>query len=127
MLAGGRGWLFDESEFAQVEGLHMPGYVADEDRGALYAGALALLFPSLHEGFGFPLLEAMHCGAPVIASNSSSLPELAGDAALLVDPTDVRAIARQMTRLHRDRALAAAPGSRRSGARGRLHLGAGGA
>lgn len=104
VLAGGRGWLFDEREFAQLEGVHLPGYIDDEDRGALYAGALALLFPSLHEGFGFPLLEAMHCGTPVITSDSSSLPELAGDAALLVDPGDVRAIARQMTRLLQDRA-----------------------
>ena len=95
VLAGGRGWLFDEGEFAQLEGVHLP----------LYAGALALLFPSLHEGFGFPVLEAMHCGLPVITSNSSSLPELAGNAALLVDPRDVRAIARQMTRLLKDRAL----------------------
>lgn len=105
VLAGGRGWLFDEREFAQLEGVHLPGYIDDDDRGALYAGALALLFPSLHEGFGFPVLEAMHCGTPVITSDSSSLPELAGDAALLVDPGDVRAIARQMTRLLKDRAL----------------------
>ncbi|MCE2488403.1 MAG: glycosyltransferase family 4 protein [Anaerolineae bacterium] len=105
VLAGGRGWLFDEREFAGLEDVHLPGYIDDEDRGALYAGARALLFPSLHEGFGFPVLEAMHCGTPVITSKTSSLPELAGDAALLVEPTDARAIARQMTRLQKDRAL----------------------
>ena len=105
VLAGGRGWLFDARDFAQQGGLHLPGYVADEDRGALYAGALALLFPSLHEGFGFPVLEAMHCGTPVITSRTSSLPELAGDAALLVDPTDEADLARQMTRLLADEAL----------------------
>lgn len=105
VLAGGRGWLFDEGEYAALEEVYLPGYIDDEDRGALYAGARALLFPSLHEGFGFPVLEAMHCGTPVIASNASSLPELAGDAALLVEATDARAIARQMTRLQKDRAL----------------------
>ncbi len=105
VLAGGHGWRFDARDHAGLEGLHLPGYIADEDRGALYAGALALLFPSLHEGFGFPVLEAMHCGTPVITSNSSSLPELAGDAALLVEPSDVAAIARQMERLLQDAAL----------------------
>ena len=77
----------------------MPGYIDDADKGALYAGALALVFPSLYEGFGFPVLEAMHCGTPVIASDASSLPELAGDAALLADPLDVGAIVNKMTRL----------------------------
>ena len=105
VLAGGRGWLFDEGEYAQLEGVHLPGYIAEGDRGALYAGALALLFPSLHEGFGFPVLEAMQCGTPVITSRSSSLPELAGEAALLVEPTDVDDIARQMTRLTGDAEL----------------------
>ncbi|MCY4023447.1 MAG: glycosyltransferase family 1 protein [Anaerolineaceae bacterium] len=105
VLAGGRGWLLDNREFAGLEDVYLPGYIDDEDRGALYAGARALLFPSLHEGFGFPVLEAMHCGTPVITSVTSSLPELAGDAALLVEPGDVKGIARQMTRLQKDRAL----------------------
>ncbi len=105
VLAGGRGWLFDEEEYAQLDDVHLPGYIADEDLGALYAGALALLFPSLHEGFGFPVLEAMHCGTPVITSRSSSLPELAGAAALLVDPTDVTDMTQQMTRLMSDQTL----------------------
>jgi len=105
VLAGGRGWRFDERRFAQLDGVHLPGYIDDGDRGALYAGALALLFPSLHEGFGFPVLEAMHCGTPVITSCSSSLPEVAGGAALLVDPGDVAELARQMARLTEDAAL----------------------
>ena len=93
VLAGGQGWLYDPAWTAGVDGVILPGYVDDADKGALYAGALALVFPSLYEGFGFPVLEAMHCGTPVICSNTSSLPELAGDAALLVDPLDVDAMA----------------------------------
>ena len=105
VLAGGKGWLYDEAWTAGVERVHLPGYVDEADKGALYAGALALVFPSLYEGFGFPVLEAMHCAAPVIASTTSSLPELAGDAALLVDPLDVDAIAAAMGRVIEDAAL----------------------
>jgi glycosyltransferase involved in cell wall biosynthesis len=71
----------------------LPGFIADEDLPALYSGALALVFVSIYEGFGLPLLEAMACGAPVLASNVSSIPWVAGDAALLVDPLDPAAIA----------------------------------
>ena len=81
------------------------GRVPDEDVVALYSGAVCLVFPSLYEGFGFPVLEAMACGCPVITSTTSSLPELAGDAALLVDPTDTGAIAAAMRRLIDDRGL----------------------
>lgn len=105
VLAGGKGWLYDEAWTTGVERVHLPGYVDEADKGALYAGALALVFPSLYEGFGFPVLEAMHCAAPVIASSTSSLPELAGDAALLVDPLDVDAIAAAMGRVTEDAAL----------------------
>jgi glycosyltransferase involved in cell wall biosynthesis len=69
------------------------GYVADESLPALYSGALAVVYPSLYEGFGLPPLEAMACGAPVITSNNTSLPEVVGDGALLVDPHDVNSIA----------------------------------
>ncbi len=93
VLAGRAGWLYDPAWTAGVDGVMLPGYVDDADKGALLAGALALVFPTLYEGFGFPVLEAMHCGCPVICSSTSSLPELAGDAALLVDPLDVDAIA----------------------------------
>src|SRR5947199_1885088 len=65
------------------------GYVPDSDLALLYHGALALVYPSLYEGFGLPILEAMSCGTPVICSNTSSMPEVAGDAALLVDPLNV--------------------------------------
>jgi glycosyltransferase involved in cell wall biosynthesis len=105
VLAGGQGWLYDPSWVADVPNVILTGYVDDTDKGALYAGALALAFPSLYEGFGFPVLEAMLCGTPVLCSNSSSLPELAGDAALKVDPLDVEAIAVGLRRLSNDAML----------------------
>lgn len=92
VLAGGKGWLYDPAWVEGVEGVMLTGYIDEADKGALYAGASALVFPTLYEGFGFPVLEAMHCGTPVIASNTSSLPELVGDAGLLVNPLDVEAI-----------------------------------
>ncbi len=78
VLAGGRGWLYDPAWTAGVDGVIETGYIDEADKGALYAGARALLFPSLYEGFGFPVLEAFHCGTPVICSDSSSLPEVGG-------------------------------------------------
>lgn len=107
VLAGAQGWLYDPAWVEGVEGVTLTGYVDDADRGALYAGALALVFPSLYEGFGFPAVEAMGCGTPVLASNTSSLPELVGDAGLLVDPLDEAAIADGMARLTDDEALRA--------------------
>ena len=78
------------------------GYVAEEDLVALYNAAIGLVYPSVYEGFGLPVIEAMACGRPVIAANTSSLPEVAGDAAILVDPFDVTAIGRAMERLVSD-------------------------
>ena len=112
VLAGQKGWLYDDL-FAQVERMGLagrvlfPGYVEDADLPALLSGALAFVFPSLYEGFGIPVLEAGACGVPVITSNTSSLPEVAGDAALLVDPHDVDAIAEAMNRLVTDETLRA--------------------
>lgn len=99
VLAGGQGWLYDPAWTAGVDNLYLTGYIDDSDKTTLYSGAIALVFPSLYEGFGFPVLEAMHTGTPVIASNTSSLPELVGEAGLLVDPLDVNAIAAAMKRL----------------------------
>jgi glycosyltransferase involved in cell wall biosynthesis len=112
VLAGKRGWLYEDL-VAQTgrEGLEgrvlFPGYVDDADLPALYGSALGYIFPSLYEGFGLPVLEAQACGAPVMTSNNSSLPEVAGDAALLVDPNDVDAIAEAMLRLATDETLRA--------------------
>jgi glycosyltransferase involved in cell wall biosynthesis len=93
VIAGGKGWLFKPISAAVAslglsEDVVFAGYVPDGDLPALYTGADALLMPSLYEGFGFPMLEAMACGTPVICSRASSLPELAGNAALLIDPDD---------------------------------------
>jgi glycosyltransferase involved in cell wall biosynthesis len=105
VLAGGRGWLYDPSWTAGIEGIYLPGYIDQADKSALYAGAVATVFPSLYEGFGFPALESMLCGTPVIASHTSSLPELVGDAGLLVDPLNVAEIADAMARFAHDAAL----------------------
>jgi glycosyltransferase involved in cell wall biosynthesis len=107
VLAGGKGWLFDEGWIHGIDGVYLPGYIDEVDKGALYAGAVALIFPSLYEGFGFPVIEAMHSGTPVIASNTSSLPELVGDAGLSVDPYDADMIAVAMHQMDTDEALRA--------------------
>ena len=87
------------------EEVHLAGYVRQEDLPALYSGAMVFLFPSLYEGFGMPVLEAMACGAPVLTSNVTSLPEVAGDAAVQVNPLDVGSIATGILRLVEDPAL----------------------
>jgi len=112
VLGGRRGWLSAPIERKAAElGLagrvRFPGYLPDADLPALLGGALAFAFPSLYEGFGLPVLEAMACGAPVLTSATSSLPEVAGDAALLVDPRDTAAIAAGLARLAADPALRA--------------------
>ncbi|MCB9139813.1 MAG: glycosyltransferase family 4 protein [Caldilineaceae bacterium] len=112
LVVGGKGWLFDEIQ-ARIGALNLEddvrftGYAPDADLPPLYSGAAAVLLPSLYEGFGFPVLEAMACGAPVACSNASSLPEVAGDAALLVPPTDDEALAAAVGRLLDDGELAA--------------------
>ena len=91
VMVGGGGWDFQEtkslvSSLGLTDRVHFLGYVSDEELHALYAHATLFIYPSLFEGFGLTVLEAMACGCPVITSNTSSLPEVAGDAALLVDP-----------------------------------------
>lgn len=94
VIAGGRGWLEDpiyaaiNSEKMQ-DYVHLIGFAEETDLPALYTAAECFAFPSLYEGFGLPILEAMGCGTPVVTSNISSLPEVAGDAALIVDPYSV--------------------------------------
>ena len=99
------------------DALIFTGYVSDEELRGLYRGAIATLFVSLAEGFGYPLLEAMAIGCPAVTSNRSSLPELAGDAALLVDPEDPRAIGEGLALLSsssNDRARLSAAGRQRA-------------
>ncbi|MHB1357182.1 MAG: glycosyltransferase family 4 protein [Anaerolineae bacterium] len=110
VIGGGKGWLYDDI-FATVKELGLekrvlfPGFVADENLPALYRGAELFAFPSLYEGFGIPILEAMGCGTPVVTSTSSSLPEVAGDAALCIDPQDSTALADAMWQALSDNTL----------------------
>jgi glycosyltransferase involved in cell wall biosynthesis len=104
LLVGKEGWAADELRSALAapglaERVHFTGYVADADLPVLYAAADLFVYPSLYEGFGLPTLEAMACGTPVLTSTTSSLPEVVGDAAVMVDPTDEAAIARSMADL----------------------------
>lgn len=98
VVAGVAGAVFAKYVLGEPPpGVRFLGYVSDDDLPALYTGALAFVLPSLYEGFGLPAVEAMACGTPVICSNITSLPEVVGDAALLVDPTDVDSIANGLT------------------------------
>lgn len=112
VIAGRRGWKADPIFTAlrharHTEALHLPGFVAEEDLPALLSAARAFTWPSLMEGFGLPILEAMACGTPVLTSNRSSMPEVAGQAALLVDPASEAKIAEAMTALAHDDRLCA--------------------
>jgi len=97
VIAGGKGWMYKEI-FKTVEKLGLTkeviftGYVPEDDLPALYSASSLFVFPSLYEGFGLPPLEAMACGTPVVTSKVSSLPEVTGDAALLVDPFNIEEI-----------------------------------
>jgi glycosyltransferase involved in cell wall biosynthesis len=113
VLAGPRSWKQSpiESTVKELnlwEHVQLTGPVTDHELPALYNGASLFAFPSLYEGFGLPVLEAMACGAPVVTSNTSSLPEVAGDAAILVDPLNVEQIAEAMWLVLSQPALAAA-------------------
>ena len=107
VLVGMRGWLTSRLEgelkapVARAE-VRPLGFVTDDELANLYSGATALIYPSLYEGFGLPPLEAMACGTPVISSNVSSLPEVAGDAAVMHDPMDTDALRSAMTRFIED-------------------------
>ena len=107
VIAGMKGWMYEEL-FATVTRLEMEkrvvftGYVEEEDKPYLIAGCEAFVYPSLYEGFGIPVLEALACGAAVLTSDKSSLPEVAGDAALLVNPTSVDSITQNLEMLLSD-------------------------
>lgn len=106
-IAGGKGWLEAEMHQAIAEtglgdAVHLLGFVDDDDLPVLYSAARALVIPSLYEGFGLPILEAMACGTPVITSSLSSMPEVAGAAGVLVDPLDISAIEAAVMRIESD-------------------------
>ncbi|GAC1485941.1 MAG: glycosyltransferase family 1 protein [Ktedonobacteraceae bacterium] len=103
-IAGGKGWMYEETqnvvrELKLEDRVRFLGRISERELITLYSLAEMFAFPSFFEGFGIPPLEAMACGAPVITSNTSSLPEVAGDAALLVDPHDIHALADAIQRL----------------------------
>lgn len=107
LVIAGAGGLSRQSVYQEIENsdhlagrIILTGYLPEEDLSPLYSGALAFLFPSLYEGFGLPPLEAMKCGAPVITSNSSSLPEVVGEAAIKIDPRDEDALSQAMLDLY---------------------------
>jgi len=107
VIAGRPGWFYEGiertiSQLGLTPTVRFTGYVPDSDLPMLYRLADLFVYPSLYEGFGFPPLEAMACGTPVITSNVSSLPEVVGDAAVLVDPTNVEALSAAMMEVLRD-------------------------
>ncbi len=112
VIAGGRGW-HDDPFFKRLHALglegcvQLVGRVPDEDLPALYSQAEVFAFPSLYEGFGLPVLEAMACGTPVVCSNTSSLPEVAGEAAIQIAPTEVREWTQVLEQISHDPALRA--------------------
>jgi len=110
VLAGGKGWLYQGlfkllEDLKLGEAVSLLGYVAEEDLPALLSLAEVFVYPSFYEGFGLPPLEAMACGTPVVASNAPCLPEVLGDAALLVDPLDHHALASAIIRVLEDGSL----------------------
>lgn len=107
VLAGGRGWMYDDifrtaKEVSCSSHIVFTGYVDEEDKPCLMKGASIFCFPSFYEGFGMPPLEAMACGTPVLTSNTSSLAEVTGDAAVQIDPDNIDEMAEAMYELYRD-------------------------
>jgi len=102
---GDKPWLDEIGRLGLRNRVVLTGYADDETLACLYNGASALVYPSLYEGFGLPVLEAMACGCPVLCSNCSSLPEVAGDAAMLIDPHDPAALADSLDTVLHDSTL----------------------
>lgn len=95
--------ILEEEKITEIKSyIHFPGYIANTDLPALYGGAFAFLYPSLRESFGIPMLEAMACGTPIIAGNTSAMPEIAGEGALLVNPFNTKDITEKILQLEND-------------------------
>jgi glycosyltransferase involved in cell wall biosynthesis len=112
IIGGRKGWLYDEifakvTELGLEEQVHFCGFVAEADLPALYSGANFVAYPSLYEGFGLPIVEALACGTPVLTGDNSCLPEAAGPGAIYVNSLDIDSIADGIVRLATDRELAA--------------------
>ena len=111
ILVGAKGWLFNEifdmaaTQPHLLEKVIFTGYIQDSDLSAIYSGATCFVYPSFYEGFGLPPLEAMQCGVPVITSNTSSLPEVVGDAGILIDPKDKDQLCQAMLDILNDETL----------------------
>lgn len=110
VIAGGRGWLYDDifvaaENSAVAHRIHLIGFIADDDLPALYSLADIFAYPSHYEGFGIPVIEAMACGTPVVCANNSSLPEVAGPAAVQITATDKTALAEALFQLATDEVL----------------------
>lgn len=98
--------ILEEENIREIKSyIHAPGYIANTDLAALYCGAFAFLYPSLRESFGIPMLEAMACGTPIIAGNTSAMPEIAGEGALLADPFNSNDITEKILQLENDQTL----------------------
>jgi len=110
VVVGSKGWLY-EPFLEKIRTLnaepwvHFPGFIPDEDLPAIYAGATLMAMPSIYEGFGLPILEAMQCGTPVVSSNAASLPELGGNAALYFSPTNIDEMVQQIKNVIEDAQL----------------------
>jgi glycosyltransferase involved in cell wall biosynthesis len=105
VLAGASNDVFRSVNVRPTAAIHTPGYVSEAELGWLYRNTIAFIFPSLYEGFGLPILEAMSVGTPVITSNRGAMAETAGDAAVLVDPEDTHELADALRRVEADRSL----------------------
>jgi glycosyltransferase involved in cell wall biosynthesis len=109
ILAGGKGWLYDDifsavERYNLVRDIHFPGYLPVEDLPLWYNSTECFIYPSVFEGFGLPVLEAMACGTPVIISDASSLPEVAGEAGISLSPRDIAAWTAALRRAYHDEA-----------------------
>ncbi|MBU0706612.1 glycosyltransferase family 4 protein [Patescibacteria group bacterium] len=97
--------IFSETKLKKHPNIHLAGFIDEEDKALLYQHALAFLYPSFYEGFGLPILEAMQCGTPVITSDATAMPEVAGDAAILVNSGEQKEIKDAMHEICRDKQL----------------------
>jgi glycosyltransferase involved in cell wall biosynthesis len=100
--------IFSGTRFKKHPNIHLTGFIDEEDKALLYQHALAFLYPSFYEGFGLPILEAMQCGTPVITSDATSMPEVAGEAAILVNPNEPKELRSAIHEVYRDETLRAA-------------------